>query len=72
MCNVEVGRSLNGDIFSGFDIAIAGYRPITEKNDTADGKFRVRNDGAVYGAIDGGGPEVSFQTFNGRIAIRKK
>jgi len=60
------------DIFSDFDIRLTGGRPITEKNDTPDGKFRLRTDRTIYGEINGGGPEVSFQSFNARIAIRKK
>ena len=69
--NVKL-KSNDGEIFSDFDIKIAGSRPITEKNNTPNGKFRLRTDGAIYGEINGGGPEVSFQTFNGRIAIHKK
>jgi len=69
--NVKL-KTNHGDIFSDFDIKLTGSRPITEKNNTPDGKFRLRTDGTIYGAINGGGPEVSFQTFNGRITIRKK
>jgi hypothetical protein len=60
------------DIFSDFDIRLTGGHPITEKNDTPDGKFRLRTDRTIYGEINGGGAEVSFQSFNGRIVIRKK
>ena len=60
------------DIFSDFDVRLTGGRSITEKNNTPDGKFRLRTDGTIYGEINGGGPEVSFHTFNGRITIRKK
>jgi DUF4097 and DUF4098 domain-containing protein YvlB len=60
------------DIFSDFDIRLTGGHPITEKNDTPDGKFRLRTDRTIYGEINGGGPEVSFQSFNARITIRKK
>src|SRR5271157_4185473 len=69
--NVKL-KTNHGDISSDFDIKLTGSRPITEKNNTPDGKFRLRTDGTIYGAINGGGPEVSFQTFNGRITIRKK
>jgi hypothetical protein len=60
------------DIFSDFDIKFTGGHPITEKNNTADGRYRLRNDRTIYGEINGGGPEVSFQSFNARIVIRKK
>jgi hypothetical protein len=65
-------KTNHGDVFSDFDIKITGYHPITEKNNTPDGKFRVRIDRTIYGEINGGGPEVSFQSFNGRITLRKK
>jgi hypothetical protein len=60
------------DIFSDFDIKLAGGHPITEKNNTPDGKFRLRTDQTIYGEINGGGAEVSFHSFNARIVIRKK
>jgi hypothetical protein len=69
--NVKL-KTHDADTFSDFDIKLTGGRPITEKNNTPDGKFRLRTDGAIYGEINGGGPEVSFQSFNGRIVIRKK
>ena len=64
----------NGDIFTDFDVKFdsTGAKPITESNSGQNGKFRVRFDKTIYGSINGGGPEVSFQTFNGRISIRKK
>jgi DUF4097 and DUF4098 domain-containing protein YvlB len=65
-------KTNHGDVFSDFEFKITGYRPITEKNDTPDGKFRLRTDQTVYGEINGGGVEASFQTFNGKIVIRKK
>jgi hypothetical protein len=65
-------KTNHGEVFSDFDIKITGHRPITEKNNTPDGKFRLRTDRTVYGEINGGGPEVSFQSFNARITIRKK
>jgi DUF4097 and DUF4098 domain-containing protein YvlB len=64
----------NGDIFTDFDVKFdnGGSKPITENTSGANGRFRVRFDKTIYGTINGGGPEVSFQTFNGRISIRKK
>lgn len=65
-------KTNHGEIFSDFDVKLTGGHPITEKNDTPDGKFRLRTDRTVYGQINGGGPEVSLQSFNGRITLRKK
>lgn len=70
--NVKL-RTDHGDIFSDFEIKMdLANRAVTEKNTSADGKFRVKIDRTMYGTINGGGVEASFQTFNGRIAIRKK
>ncbi len=65
-------KTNHGEVFSDFDIKLTGGHPITEKNNTPDGKFRLRTDRTIYGEINGGGPEVSFQSFNARIVIRKK
>jgi hypothetical protein len=32
----------------------------------------VRVDKTIEGTINGGGPEIQFRTFNGRIVIGKK
>ncbi len=63
----------NGDIFTDFDVKFDGSsaKPITESDPGKNGAFRVRFDRTILGTINGGGPEVSFQTFNGRISIRK-
>ena len=60
----------HGEIYSDFDFKLGGS--VTQRNDTADGKFRVRIDRTLTGTINGGGAEATFHTFNGRIYIRKK
>jgi hypothetical protein len=71
--NVKL-KTDHGDIYSDFDIKmdLSNRGAVTEKNSSADGAFRVKIDRTMYGTINGGGVEASFQTFNGRIAIRKK
>jgi predicted membrane protein len=72
--NVKL-KADNGDIYSDFDIKLDtsnNRKPITEGNKTQDGRFRVRFDRMMYGTINGGGPDAIFNTFNGRISIRKK
>jgi DUF4097 and DUF4098 domain-containing protein YvlB len=63
----------NGDIFTDFDVKFDANsaKPLAEDNASKNGRFRVRFDRTILGTINGGGPEVSFQTFNGRISIRK-
>jgi DUF4097 and DUF4098 domain-containing protein YvlB len=66
-------KSDNGEIYSDFDVRLDGAsrQPIVEDNRTGKGKYRVRFDKGVYGAINGGGPEMQFTTFNGNVYIRK-
>ena len=48
----------------------ASRQPVVEEG-RSGGKYRVRIDKTMYGLINGGGPEILFQTFNGNIYIRK-
>ena len=69
--NVKMS-SVQGSIYSDFEIRIGGGQPITEKSDTADARFRLRIDRTITGAINGGGSEVSLRTVHGRILLRRK
>jgi hypothetical protein len=64
-------RTDHGQVYSDFDFKLAGGA-ITQKNETTDGKFRVKMDSTITGAINGGGTEATFKTYNGTIYIRKK
>jgi DUF4097 and DUF4098 domain-containing protein YvlB len=66
-------KSDNGEIYSDFDIRIdpSSRQPVVEDNRSGRGKYRVRFEKAMYGAINGGGPEMQFTTFNGNVYIRK-
>jgi len=63
-------RSDNGDIWSDFDIKLNGSAP--PQVDDRNGRHRVRMDRTMLGTINGGGPELSFVTYNGNIVIHKK
>ncbi len=62
----------NGEIYTDFDIKLdaSGSKPVVE-DDRAHHRYRVRVDHAMYGTINGGGPDLRFETFNGNIFIRK-
>ncbi len=64
--------SVQGAIYSDFEIRLGGGQPITEKSNSPDGAFRVRIDRTIYGTINGGGTEASFHTVHGKILLRKK
>ena len=66
-------RTDNGEIWSDFDVKLTGGTPPTvEDNRKNGGRYRVKVDKSVIGSINGGGPEMRFQTFNGSVYIRKK
>jgi len=66
-------KSDNGDIFTDFEIQLkaSSNQPVTSGT-SGQGKYKLRFDRALYGSINGGGPEFSFTTFNGTIYIRQK
>jgi DUF4097 and DUF4098 domain-containing protein YvlB len=66
-------KSDNGAIYSDFDIAMdsTARKPVVQENNSGKGKYRVQFDRAMFGLINGGGPEMQLTTFNGNIYIRK-
>lgn len=70
--NVKM-RTDNGEIWSDFDVKLGGSAPPKVEDERKNGgRYRVRVDKSVVGTINGGGPEISFVTYNGNIVIRKK
>ncbi len=59
-------KSDNGSVYSDFDIQVdaSSHKPVVQ------GK-RIQFDRAMYGMINGGGPEIQLTTFNGNIYVRK-
>ena len=64
----------NGDIYSDFEVKLSptSSMPVVEDGRSKGGKYRVKVDKTTVGAINGGGPDLEFKTFNGNIYIRKK
>jgi DUF4097 and DUF4098 domain-containing protein YvlB len=68
-------RADNGDIFTDFDVKLeapSAPQVVEEKDRKGKTRRRARVDGTQTGSINGGGPEIQFTTFNGRIMIHKK
>jgi DUF4097 and DUF4098 domain-containing protein YvlB len=65
-------KALRGEIYSDFEMKLASGQPINSRNNSGDGRYRWTMDRTMYGTINGGGVEASFNTVNGRIMIRKK
>lgn len=59
-------KSDNGAVYSDFDIQVDS----SARKPTVQG-HRIQFDRAMYGTINGGGPEMQLTTFNGNIYIRK-
>jgi DUF4097 and DUF4098 domain-containing protein YvlB len=59
-------RTDRGQVYSDFEIKMAPNGPATNR------QKGLRSDRTMYGTINGGGPEISFRTLNGKINIRKK
>lgn len=66
-------KAEHGDVLTDFDIVVdpAAHKPTVEDARGKGGKYKVRIDRAVHGKINGGGPEIRFENFNGNIYIRK-
>ncbi len=67
-------KSDNGDIWTDFDVKVDASHPPTveDTRKNSGGRYHVKVDKAMFGSINGGGPEMQFTTFNGNIVIHKK
>jgi hypothetical protein len=64
-------RSDNGDVYSDFDVQLAPSAPAVEDNNSGNGRYRIRRNRSIVGAINGGGPEFELRTFNSNVYVRK-
>jgi hypothetical protein len=66
-------RSDNGDIFTDFDVQLQQTPPSVSRGGRSNrgGTTRIEVNRALYGTVNGGGPEIELRTFNGTIFLRK-
>lgn len=64
-------KTKQGEIYSGFDAQVQKSNAVT-KSDPSKGVYKVKIDDWVKVDVNGGGPEISIQTYNGDIYLRKK
>ena len=64
-------RSDNGDVFTDFDLQLRQSATGTSSATRNNGKLRVEVNRAIYGSVNGGGPEIELRSFNGTIFLRK-
>ena len=62
-------RSDRGDIYSDFEVGAADHA--VTQDTRKDGKRHIEVSHEIHGAVNGGGPEILFKTFNGDIFLRR-
>ena len=63
-------ESENGEIYTDFDIA-QRQRAAPAQTEREGGRYKLTVERAVFGTINGGGPEMHFKTFNGDVHLRR-
>jgi hypothetical protein len=66
--SINAGR---GDVLTDFDVDVQPQTPIVEHSGNED-RYRVRLEREVRATVGGGGPAMSFKTFNGDVVIRRR
>jgi hypothetical protein len=70
--NVKI-KSDRGEIFTDFDLQSKPQKAkVTKGKASKNGVYKVKVENWITGSINGGGPEISFKTFNGDIILRAK
>ncbi len=64
-------KSDMGDVYTDFDMVLSKNTPEVDR-DASSGSYKVKIEQWVKGAINGGGPEMLFKTFNGDVIISSK
>jgi DUF4097 and DUF4098 domain-containing protein YvlB len=69
-------RSDQGDVYTDFDLQLrrgsANPNPNPDVDVRRSGGRRVIDvDNAIYGSVNGGGPDFEMRTFNGNVYVRK-
>lgn len=64
-------RADNGEIFTDFDLKLETRTEPVPDRSSGRGKKVFGFETGMYGTLNGGGPTLRFQTFNGNVYIRK-
>ncbi len=65
-------KNEQGEVYTDFEVDLTRQPVRSETAEKTDeGRYRITFDKSLVGLINGGGPEVSFNTFRGDIYIRK-
>jgi len=64
-------KTKQGEIYTGFDGTVQKSNPV-QKSDSKSGAYKVVIDDWIKSDVNGGGSEITMQSYNGDIYIRKK
>jgi hypothetical protein len=64
-------RSDHGNVLTDFDVTPLQPRTTIEDTRREGGRFRIEINRFIYGAVNGGGPEIELRTFNGNVYVRR-
>lgn len=71
--SLSMKADMGGDIFTDFDLKLSPQTPKSEATQRDKrGRYRVSVDRSLRGELNGGGPELTFKTFQGNIYLRKQ
>jgi hypothetical protein len=64
-------RSDQGNALTDFDVTPLQQPTTVEDTRREGGRFRIEINRFIYGAVNGGGPEIELRTFNGNVYVRR-
>jgi hypothetical protein len=66
-------ESDNGEVYSDFpvDMLAPSVNQTVQDDRSKGGKYRLKIEKSMMGRINGGGPEITFKTFNGDIKLHR-
>jgi hypothetical protein len=66
-------QSDNGEVYSDFpvDMLAPSVNQTVQDDRSKGGKYRLKIEKSMLGRINGGGPEITFKTFNGDIRLHR-
>jgi hypothetical protein len=64
-------RSDMGGVYTDFDLQVRAQEPTPNPRRGNRGGTRIEVNRSIFGAANGGGPEIELRSFNGSIYLRK-
>jgi hypothetical protein len=64
-------RSDNGEIYTDFAMQLRAGTAAAQPTERRGGRLRIEVNRALYGEVNGGGPEIELRSFNGDVFVRK-